>query len=78
MDVVDTWPVGARSRRARAGAIVLESPCLPGDSGGPVVSLGGRLLAITVGGVGTQGTCAVAPDWGWIRELIEADRRTAR
>jgi len=70
------------------GEIVFyNAPGHPGDSGGPLVTKDGRLIAITVGDIGTYKfkdteyripfvalkSRAMRPDWSWLRRTIDAD-----
>lgn len=76
-------------KRAHPAAelILCDGPWHPGDSGGPIISVDGRLLGITVGGQGALlvgdtlfripnekiKIGALRPDLNWLRQVIEAD-----
>ncbi len=71
-------------------AVVHSAPLIKGDSGGPVMNEGGRLVGITstggAFGLGLPGirwvhayrAGAIWVDPGWVRGLISADRRSQR
>jgi hypothetical protein len=67
-------PVRNRPGGAVAGEVVLRGAGIPGNSGGPIVTQSGRLLAITSRRAGNGELVAVAPSWEWIRTLIREDR----
>lgn len=61
---------GPRGRRV-AGAIEHTAPLMPGSSGGPVVSLDGRLLGINTNRLGNGFYLAIAAD-GAVRDRVAA------
>ena len=69
---VGPWSTGAVVVRR----VDTDLPARPGDSGGGVLTLDGRLIAIIVGGNAASRRCdAIRPDPAWLADVIARDRR---
>lgn len=77
-----TVPPGRPDSGAEGGRFLHDAPVHPGDSGGPVVTLDGRLAGINFAtarrvllpALGWRvGTYAHRPDLDWLEQIIEAD-----
>jgi S1-C subfamily serine protease len=71
-----TWAVKDHNEIHNFEAQVVEttSPVNPGDSGGPLLNGQGELVAVTQGGVSTQGTISYFIDVSEVRTVLNAKK----